>query len=380
MTEAMFRFTLAGIIGLAIPAILRAQSAAPSAAPPDTTPKITFGGFVDTYYAYDFNKPPLFDRAFTTQPARSNEFNANLAFLEAKLDAPRIRGRFALQAGTSVQANYFNEPRVGVISGPSLSQLIQEAVVGVKLANNLWVDGGIFFSHIGEEYWISRDNPTYTRSIVADFTPYYQSGVKLTWQATPKLTAQLDVVNGWQIISENNTGKSAGIRIDYASKPNLVFSYYNFLGDEVPVTPVPITVPTVGGLRFFNGVGVKGNLTEKWLLLAEFDYGIQGRTGLTTANWYGGTLIGRYQATSAVAIIGRVERFDDPDQVLILTGLPDPFNVNGASLGVDVTPASRVLWRSEVRGFHGKHAVFLKDFSGPSKDDAFVVTSLALTF
>jgi hypothetical protein len=75
-----------------------------------------------------------------------------------------------------------------------------------------------------------------------------------------------------------------------------------------------------------------------------------------------------------------VERFDDPDQVLIVTGLPDAFKVSGASLGVDVTPAPRVLWRSEVRGFQGAHPVFPKRSGGPSRDDAFVVSSLALTF
>lgn len=370
----MSRLTLAGVIGLAVPALLGAQSAASPPAPTDTTPKVTFGGFVDGYYAYDFNRPPTFDRAFTTQPVRTNEFNINLAFVEAKLEGPRVRGRFALQTGTSVQANYAAEPTIGAVSGPSLSELIQEAVVGVKLADNLWVDGGIFFSHIGEEGWISRDNPTYTRSLVADFSPYYQSGVKLTWQATPKLTAQLDVINGWQIISENNTAKSAGVRIDYASSPSTVLTYYNYIGDDPP------TASLESGLRFFNGVGVKSSLSSKWQILGEFDYGTQQRgAGLGRAHWYGGTLIGRYQATSALAINGRVERFADPDQVLIVTGLPNAFKVNGASLGVDVTPAPRVLWRSEVRGFHGAH-VFPKRNSGPSKDDAFVVSSLALTF
>jgi hypothetical protein len=58
------------------------------------------------------------------------------------------------------------------------------------------VDGGIFLSHIGMENWTSRDNPTYTRSLSFDFTPAYESGVKLTWQATPKLSALITVVNG----------------------------------------------------------------------------------------------------------------------------------------------------------------------------------------
>jgi hypothetical protein len=74
----------------------------------DTTTRVTFGGFVDAYYAWDSSRPATRDRSFaggalfTTQPARHNEFNVNLAFLDAKLEAPRVHGRLAVQFGTSV--------------------------------------------------------------------------------------------------------------------------------------------------------------------------------------------------------------------------------------------------------------------------------------
>ena len=121
-----------------------------------------FDGFVDAYYAYDFNSPPQFDRAYTTQPARSDEFNVNLAYLGATLTDDRVRGRLAFQAGTSVQSNYASEPQVGTVSGPSVSRNIQEAYAGYKLAPSLWLDGGIYLSHVSAESFISRDNLTYT--------------------------------------------------------------------------------------------------------------------------------------------------------------------------------------------------------------------------
>jgi hypothetical protein len=138
----------------------------------DTTPKpaVTFGAFIDTYFAWDFGQPDSFDRPYTTQPARHDEFNVNLAFLEAKLTGEKVRGRVALQAGTSVQANYAGEPNVGSVSGDDLARIIQEAWVGVRVSPKLWVDGGIYFSPIGWESFISWDNPTYTRSLLADHT------------------------------------------------------------------------------------------------------------------------------------------------------------------------------------------------------------------
>lgn len=372
----MTRSTIAAALSMFAPAVLAAQVATSAASTlPDTTPRITIGGFVDGYYAFDFNRPATFDRAFTTQPARHNEFNVNMAFVEAKLDAPGVRARLALQAGTSVQSNYASEPRNGSVSGPDLSRLIQEAVVGVKVADNLWIDGGIFLSHIGMESFISRDNPIYTRSLVADYSPYYESGAKLTWTPTSTITAQLDVVNGWQIISESNSAKSVGLRIDVAPSSTTTFSVFNYFGDEAPDSA------THRQLRLYNGVGLKSNLTTALQVMAEADYGTQQRaSGTGSASWYGGMIIGHYQMTATTALVGRVEAYQDADQVIVVTGRPDGLRATGASVGVDVTPVARVLWRSELRGFQGTHAVFPTGRTGVSKNDAFIVTSLALSF
>lgn len=370
------RIAIALTLGTLLAAALLGPATAQGQTPAtDTTTKVTFGGFVDGYYAFDFNRPANFDRAYTTQPARHNEFNVNLAYVEAKLDAPRMRGRFAIQTGTSVQSNYAGEPRNGSVSGPDLARLIQEAVVGIKLADNLWMDGGIYLSHIGMEGFISRDNPMYTRSLVADYSPYYESGAKLTWQATPTIAALFTVVNGWQNISETNAAKSVGVRIDYTPSSSTTFSYYNYLGEEAQDTA------THNQFRIYNGIGVKGNLTSQFLLFAEADYGTQQRaSGSGSSSWYGGMLTGRYQTSPTAALVARVERYQDKDQVIIVTGVTDGFRANGASIGLDVTPQPRVLWRTELRGFQGEKAVFPQHNGGPSKSDAFVVTSLGLTF
>ncbi len=359
-----------------------ANSAGAQSAATDTTPKITVGGFVDGYFAWDLGRPPSFDRSFaggtpfTTQPARHNEFNINLAFVEMKLDAPHYRGGIALQTGTSVQSNYSGEPTNGTVSGSSLARMIQEAVVGVKLAENLWVDGGIFYSHMGMESWASRDNLTYSRSLVNDYSPYYQSGVKMTWTPTPKLTAMLHLVNGWQNISENNSGKAVGSRLDYAATSSTTLTYYNFFSNEAG-----------SRLRTFNGVGAKqtnGALT----LLGEFDYGTQekplGQNG--QSNWYGWSAIARVQAAAKVAVVLRAEGYNDKDQVIIATGIygasvNPAFRAVGGSFGIDVTPYPRIGFRTEVRGFHNQDALFPDGSTGaPKKNNVFAVTSLSLSF
>ncbi len=354
---------------LLLPAGLRAQSA-------DTSVKVTFGAFIDGYYAYDFDRPPAIDRAYTTQPARHNEFNINLADVEVKLDGSRVHGRLALQAGTSVQSNYAGEPTIGAVSGSSLSRHIQEAFAGYKVANSLWIDGGIFFSHIGNESWVSRDNWTYSRSFVADFTPYYETGVRAVWQATPALTVTGVVVNGWQNISETNSDKAVGVRLDYAISPAVTVSYDNFIGNEQPDS-----VPS--RLRIFNEALLKAQVSSAFGIELTADYGLQRRaSGSGNDAFYIGAIVARYALDPKVALNGRVEYFSDRNGILttVPTGA-DGFRTGGASIGVDVVPQPRLLWRTELRGFTARDRVFPdRSAVNPlSKSDGFVVTSLALT-
>lgn len=365
MTRASLVASLVIALGATAVAPLQAQTK------DDSTVTVTFGGFVDGYYAYDFNRPPTLDRPYITQPARQNEFNVNLAHVEAVLSGAKVRGRLAVQYGTSVQANYAAEPRVGNYSGNDVSRFIQEATVGVRLAPALWLDGGIFFSHMGSESWISRDNPTYTRSLVSELSPYYQAGVKLTWQASPRLTAQVDVVNGWQNISETNGSKAVGGRIDWSVSPKVTLSAYNLIGNEAPDS-------VERQLRLFQGASIKLLPSDRLTLVGTFDFGSQS-LGDETGRWHGASVIARVQATPRVAVVARVEQYADPKQVIVVTGRDAPFDVRGGSLGVDLVPAPRVLWRTELRALTGDRPIF-PAHDRTARGNAVLVSSLALTF
>lgn len=330
---------------------------------------VTFGGFVDTYYAYDFNQPTNHDRSYTTQPARHNEFNVNLAYIDAKVNAERIRGRFALQAGTSVQSNYSGEPTQGSVSGPSLSRHVQEAVIGYKVTDKLWIDGGIYFSHIGFEGFISKDNWTYTRSLAGDFSPYYQSGVKAGYQWNDRFFTSFHVINGWQNISENNEGKALGLQMAYAPCDRLTLTYNNFLGNEAG-----------NRRRFFNDFILKAEITDKLQLAGFYDLGMQRNQDNTSEQyWHALGLFGRYAFTPQFSMTVRGERYIDKNQVIVTTGTANGFQTTGVSINADVVLEKQVLWRTEVREFWSKDRVFQAK-TGPSFNDGFVVSSLSLGF
>ena len=91
-------------------------------------------------------------------------------------------------------------------------------------------------------------------------------------------------------------------------------------------------------------------------------------------------MVAKRQVTPMVAIVARVERFDDAHQVNIVTGLGDPFRGNGASAGIDVMPHPRFMWRTEGRGFFADAPIFPDGTAAPRKSDGFVVSSFSLLF
>ena len=133
----------------------------------------------------------------------------------------------------------------------------------------------------------------------------------------------------------------------------------------------------------FNGAGIKLTPNPRLTLLAQADYGTLDRASSAGAStWYGFVLMGRRALTDHVALAARVERYDDADQVNIVTGGADPFQGSGVSLGIDARPDSRFSWRTEVRGFSTRRAIF-PDGSNPggvSRRSIFLVSSFGLVF
>lgn len=329
------------------------------------------GAFVDGYFAWDMDRPRLHDRAYTTQAARHNEFNINLAHLEAAVSGARLRGRLALQAGTSVQANYAGEPRRGSISGPELARHIQEANAGVLLGRGVWLDAGIFLSHVGSESWISRDNLTYTRSLIADYSPYYQSGARLSWQAAENVSLQLNVVNGWQVISETNTDKTVGLRVDWTVRPGISLAAYNLLGNEAPDS-----LPRQW--RAFQGASLRVAPGDAWVAQLTADVGVERRDG-DDVTWWGTALVARRRVARSAWLVVRGEAYRDPHEVLVPTTTGLGFRATGASIGWDATVAEALMWRTEVRALRARDRI-MPGREGLDRGNVVLVSSLSLSF
>jgi hypothetical protein len=336
---------------------------------------VKVGGFVDTYYAYDFNSPKDHERQFTTQPVRHNEFNVNLAYVDAVLKRDKTRGRLALQYGNSVKKNYAGEPTQGATSGPNDMQAIQEAYVGTRIGEKTWLDAGIFFGNIGTESWISKDNLTYTRSLNADYTPYYSTGVRIEHQLSDTKTFQVQLLNGWQNISENNHGKALAMQYKAALSERTSFLYGNFFGDEeVTSSPDP-------RFRSYHNFNILFNPSASWHYVFTFDVGHQSQKNNDGVNaWYTTILTARRLLNETDSLTMRAEYYNDRHDVNVGTGTANGFQVTSASVNFDRKLDTSVLWRSELRGFLSKDDIYPQGASGRNRLDGFVASSLAFWF
>jgi hypothetical protein len=328
------------------------------------TNNLKVSGFVDLYYAYDFNKPLDMNRSYTTQPLRHNEFNLNLATLGVTYSEENARGSFTFQTGTYVQSNLAAEP--------SLLKNIYEASVGTKIGS-VWIDAGIFPSHIGLEGIQSNTNWTYSRSLASDFSPFYETGVKVSTDITNQFSAGVMILNGWQNINETNSDKAFGSFLKFVPSENILANWSTFFGNEV-------TDSLLSQFRIFNDFYYQQKLSDQFQFAALFDIGIQQNSNHDIWNiWHTGYLMIKYIFSSSISASARVEYFYDSKGIIISTGTNNNYQAKGASINLDYSPAANVLWRVELRSIISKDKIYPSNSSLKSYDN-FIALSSSISF
>ncbi|MGI4751918.1 MAG: porin [Janthinobacterium lividum] len=334
--------------------------------------KLTFSGYAELYYGFDFNKPVDNNRpAFVYSHNRHNEVNLNLGFIKANYDSDNIRANLALMAGTYANANLAAEP--GVLKN------IFEANAGVKLSQkaNLWVDAGIFSSHIGFESAVSKDCWVLTRSISAENTPYYETGAKVTYTTNNgKLTLVGLYLNGWQRMARqnNNSQPAGGAQITWKPTDRITLNYSNYLGTE--------GADSVRVRRLYNNFYGIFQLTPAFGLTAGFDFGVQQQTKGSSIyyNVLSPVAIARYQFAPKWAMAGRVEYYQDKNGIIIASTTPNSFKITGYSLNVDYAPVKNALIRLEGKVYDSKNAVFTSSSGNPINTSPLLTASFAVSF
>lgn len=311
---------------------------------------LTLEGYVDVYYSYAASHPAGGTRPYVVNYSRDNEINLDLAYLSLKYTSDRIRAAFTPGFGTYMNANYSAERQ-------TLENIV-EAYVGIRLFKdkNIWLDGGVFSSPYTNESVFSFDQPTYTRSLGAENTPYYLTGAKLTVPLGPLWTIYLYLLNGWQVIQSQHDPLDGGSQLEYKPNDKWDVNWNTYIGNESSTTNPGFK------RRFFTDGYAVYTPSAKWTLTADAYSGWQqvaGNSGSQTRNWWNVNACARYMFIPGNSISVRVEHYDDPYEILekAVTAATS-FKLSSASLGYNLSVTDDAMIRCEARYFKSSAGIY----------------------
>ncbi len=333
---------------------------------------LQISGYAEVYCQYDFNNPISNSKyASVYSFNRNNEVTLNLGFLKAAYQNDKLRANLALAVGTYMNANYAAE------AGTFKNML--EANIGLKISKqkNLWLDAGIFPSHIGFESAIGKDCWNLTRSILADNSPYFETGVKLGYTSpNEKLFLSALLLNGWQRIQrpEGNSTPAFGTQITFKLNKNITLNASSFIGSDKP--------DSVRQMRYFHNFYGIFQLNKKWGAIIGFDIGAEQKNkgSIAMNTWYSPVLIVKYAAGNKIALAVRGEYYADKNGVIISTGTDNGFQTWGLSANLDYLIANYIIWRIEAKTWSSKDKIFEKRNSNLSGVCNNLVTAIAINF
>ncbi|HEX2901620.1 MAG TPA: porin, partial [Bacteroidia bacterium] len=289
---------------------------------------LTFSGYLEAYYAFDLSNPDDHRRPFHMYSHdRHNEFAINLAMVKVNYSKKRTHANLGLMAGTYANSNLATEPLA--------LRYLYEANIGLKISKsrNLWLDCGIFPSHIGLETAIGRENWTLSRSMAADNSPYYESGLKVSYNsANEKWLFCGLILNGWQRMARpigNNT-PAFGHQVTWKPNAKTLLNSSSFVGNNQP--------DSLAQMRYFHDFYIVSQISKRFAATLGFDIGMQQtfRGSGEYDLWYSPFAILRAQLSKRLALAARGEYLQDAHGVILDTGTPNGFQTLGYSLNADV--------------------------------------------
>ncbi len=305
----------------------------------------TFSGYAEWYYSYDFSQSRT-KPDFIYNHKRLDEININLIVGSVNYRNKNVRANIGLMAGNYAQYNLSKEP--------AFAQFLYEANGGIRLdsSHNIWFDMGVFPSHIGFESAVGADCYTVTRSIVAENSPYYEAGAKISYKTTDStLLLSLLYLNGWQTIFRNPDihTPSFGLQLQYRFSPFFLINYSNFIGSD--------RQDNEQSMRVYQNVYSHVFFSKNFGVIAGFDIGRDRGEGRRYYYWYTPTIIAHGRFSEQWSIACRYEYFRDKNAALFSS----EFDCTGYSANLDYMLSSQTLLRIEGRHLTSSYKIFDKN-------------------
>ncbi len=348
-----FSLSLALVSLLAPPTVAQAQPAPAPQEPAAGSPRLEVHGFVDGYFTWNTNQPADHANFFPgvgTSAKRDHEAALNLAQVSLELAPQPVGFKLALGYGNAMEVVHAAELRGAATSPEAWRNVVQASLQWrTGLGRGLLLEAGVYPSHIGMEAFQSQDNWNYTRSWLGELSPYYQTGLKLAYPLSERWSAQLHLLNGWQVIADNNRGKSLGAQLAYNAE-RLSLSLNGIVGPELAADD--------DDLRALGDVVATWKATRSLSLGFSADLAGEQRPAGESARWAGLGLYARFSPSeSRTALALRGEHYDDGDGAISGTAQ----TLKELTVTLEHRPDPRLILKLEGRYDRSNADVFTGD-------------------
>lgn len=332
------------------------------------------GATLDLSYANAFQSDDRLAYRSKATTMRLNEFSPNMGMFYLKKLASKS-SRWGVEIGA--QAGYDTDGQVPAsdrLPGYSILRYLSRANVSylAPVGNGLTLSAGLMNSFIGFESMYAKDNFNYTRSWIADYSPYFLLGVGGQYPVNDDLTVGLYLVSDYDYLAYRSAQPKYASQVAWAINREWKFTQNLFAGPEQRQTDT-------ANWRYFSDSILQWTGKDLTLALA-YDVGTERvlRTDdYRQVLWMGSALFSRWHIGGPWSVALRPEIYWDGDGRM--TGNRQLIKAVTATLEykIPVNSANLAL-RSEYRyddssgsqgGFYkydnsqaliaGQHAVFL---------------------
>ena len=163
---------------------------------------------------------------------------------------------------------------------------------------------GKFVTPHGAEVIETKDNWNYSRGLLFTWAiPFYHFGARAKYSFSDKYSLTGFLVNGWNNISDNNTGKTLGASFGWTPSKNFSLVQNYMAGPE--------NTGSNANWRQLSDTLVTITATPRLSFMINYDYGRQGVEGAGTAYWTGVAGYAKYAFDERTAVAARYENYQD---------------------------------------------------------------------
>lgn len=283
------------------PTVTAAESAGP--------PRVTVGGYVETFAQWNANDPSNRITAARGYDNRAGMFGLSNAVVHATAANGPVGARVALQVGQTGETVYLAEPAAPGGGGvPSTDggawKHLQEANVSYAPGGRVRLEAGLFLSPIGPEGPAVLDQWHWSRSNLFFALPAYHAGARITGSAGERTEISLLISNGWNNVVDNNGGKSVAVRAASATADGVLTGAVLYAGGVERADGAPEGKPW----RHLFDAYATWSAHPRVSLLVHADAGFE-ETSVGRSHWAAGATSIRVRLRPALHLAARADLF-----------------------------------------------------------------------